>query len=1061
MIGTLINQRYRLDAELGRGGVGVIYRAHDTLLDRDVAIKVLSALALSAESCARLLREAQAAAKLNHPNIVSVHDAGEAQGIPFIVMELVEGESLHMYQPRSLEEMLSIARQVCDALDHAHANGIIHRDLKPENILIGSDGSVKLTDFGLALTVTSRLSTEGAIVGTVFYFAPEQALGQEIDGRADLYAFGVVLYEALSGRLPFTDDDMLVVISQHLHAPVVPPSTYNTEIPPALDALIVELLSKRPEDRPASAADVRHRLDDLSRHEVALAAAPLTRVGLSMGVCSNNLPAQTTPFIGRAMQLAAVRQELVRSENGTRLLTLTGPGGTGKTRLSLEVAAGLLDDFQDGVFVVALAPVSDPALVMPTIAQALGVREVEGQSLMHSLKDYLRDKQVLLVLDNFEQVTEAAPVVSDLLATAPQLKVLATSRALLRLQGERVHPVPPLALPDSSALPSLEQLAQVEAVRLFVQRAQAMKADFAINDENKSAVVEICERLDGLPLAIELAAARVRLLPPQKMLTQFGDRLRLLTGGARDLPARHQTLRSAVDWSYALLSADEQVLFRRLAVFCCTCTLEAAEAVCNYSSDPSVDAGESLDVLNSLQSLVDQSLVRLSDVGGEPRFGMLETIREYALGRLTESGEADETRRRHARFFVALLEEVEPKLDGAEQITWLNRLETEHDNLRTALGWTLGRDGEDAELGLRLTVAMRRFWDIRGYWTEERQWLGKAIERSNDASELVRAKVLWAAGAGVRTENPDQARRLLQESLALYRQLEDKQGIACVLSELGAKAGDFGEAVALLEQSLALFQELDDELGMSVALASLGGKAWAQGGYERATTLFERSLTLAREMGNKSIVAARLRSLGNIALDQMDYGRAATFYDESLTLARELDDKEGIAGLLNSLGEMARLQGDYERAAEFYGDGLVLRRELGARLGMAMILQNLGYVALHQGDGQQATALFEESMALYQELKWPRGIAECVAGLAGAAGVVGQPERAARLFGAAEALLETTGAQMAGVDRAEWDRYVAAVRAQLDEAAFAAAWAEGRTILDDGWEQVVVYALER
>jgi predicted ATPase len=1059
MIGTLINQRYRLDAELGRGGVGVIYRAHDTLLDRDVAVKVLSAPALSASSCARLLREAQAAAKLNHPNIVSVHDAGEAQGIPFIVMELVKGRSLHAYHPQSLEEILSIGQQVCDALDHAHANGIIHRDLKPENILIGSDGLVKLTDFGLACTVSSRLSTEGAIVGTVFYFAPEQASGQEVDGRADLYAFGVVLYEVLAGRLPFTDDDMLLVILQHLHAPVISPSTYNPEIPPALDALVVQLLSKRPEDRPASASDVRHRLDDLSRPDGTLAAPSLARAGLSMGVCANNLPAQTTPFIGREDQLAAVRQELIRSENGTRLLTLTGPGGTGKTRLSLEVAAGLLGDFQDGVFVVSLAPVSDPILVMSTIAQALGVREVEGKSLARSVQDYLRDKQMLLVLDNFEQVMEAAPVVSDLLTVAPRLKVLATSRALLRLQGERVHPVPPLALPDSSASLSLDQLAQVEAVHLFVQRAQAVRADFAINDENRSAVVEICKRLDGLPLAIELAAARVRLLSPQKMLAQLGDRLRLLTGGARDLPTRHQTLRGAIDWSYDLLNSDEQVLFRRLAVFCCTCTLEAAEAVCNYSSDPSVDTGGSLDVLNGLQSLVDQSLVRLSDEGGEPRFGMLETIREYALGRLADSGEADKTKRRHARFFVEMLEEVEPKLDGAEQITWLNRLETEHDNLRTALGWALRGDGGDAELGLRLAVAMRQFWNIRGYWTEERQWLGKAVERRGDASAPVRAKALWAAG--VRTDNAGRARELLQESLALYRQLEDDRGIARALSGLGTKAEDSGEATALHDQSLALFQELDDRLGMSIALASLGGNARRQGDHERATTLYEQSLILAREIGNKWIVAARLRALGNVALDQMDYERAATFYDESLTLARELDDKEGIAGLLNSLGEMARFQGDYERAAELYGESLVLRRELGTRFGMAMMLHNLGYVALHQGDGQQAATLFEESMALYQELKWPKGVAECLAGLAGAAGVMGQPERAARLFGAAKALLETTGAQMVGVDRAEWDRYTAVVRTQLDEAAFAAVWAEGRTMLVDGWEQAVAQALER
>ncbi len=674
MIGTLLNERYRLDAELGRGGIGVIYRAHDTLLDRDVAVKVLSDPTLSAESRARLLREAQAAAQLNHPNIVSIYDAGEVGDVPFIVMELVEGASLHERHPQALEDILSIAQQVCAALEHAHAHSVIHRDLKPENVLLAPDGSAKLTDFGLARTVASRLTVEGTILGTAFYLAPEQALGQEIDNRTDLYALGVMLYELTAGQLPFTSGDLLTVISQHLHAPVVPPSTHNRAIPPALDALIVRLLSKQPEDRPASAAEVRRALELVVTISVVPSEPSAAKPDLPdrfppakrLDERPNNLPAQTTPFIGRQAQLAEVRRELTRLENEVRLLTLSGTGGTGKTRLGLQVAADLLDHFEDGVFFVALAPVRDPTLVMPIIAQTLGVREVEsqpfagvhpersreaqGRPLLEALKDYLRDKHMLLVLDNFEQVTEAAPVVSDLLAAAPRLKVLATSRALLRVHGEHNYPVPPLTLPDPDEWPPLERLMQVEAVQLFVQRAQAVKANFAITGENGPAVAEICERLDGLPLAIELAAARVRLLPPQKMLAQLGSRFGLLTGGARDLPARHQTLRGAIDWSYDLLDADEKTLFQRLAVFCCSCTLEAAEAVCNGSGGPSAGspprlprvlavevlavAGQALDVLNGLGSLVDQSLLQPSDVHGEPRFGMLETIREYALERL-------------------------------------------------------------------------------------------------------------------------------------------------------------------------------------------------------------------------------------------------------------------------------------------------------------------------------------------------------------------------------------------------------------------------------------------
>jgi len=1070
MIGTILQNRYRFDAELGRGGTGVIYRAHDTLLDRDVAIKVLSDATLSAESRARLLREARSAAQLNHPNIVSVYDAGEAvpsassaqissegnsHELPYIVMELVEGGSLYEQQAadqrHSLKEMISIANQVCTALEHAHAHGIVHRDLKPENILIAPDGSVKLTDFGLARTVATRLSSEGSIVGTVFYLAPEQALGQETDGRTDLYALGVILYELATGRLPFTADDVLAVISQHLHVPVVSPRQHNADIPPALDALIVKLLSKQPHERPGTAAEVRRSLQQLTERATDSLSPPAGDRLPSPGKHPSNLPVQPTPFIGREIELEAVRLELARPE--VRLLTLTGPGGTGKTRLALQVVADLRNGFADGVFFVPLAAIRDPALVMPAIAQTLDVREAEGHGLLETLRDYLRDKHILLVLDNFEHLVQAAPAVSDLLAAAPHLSALITSRASLRVYGEHTYLVPPLGLPDPQDLPPLERLAEVEAVQLFIQRARAAKADFAITDENGRTVAQLCKRLDGLPLAIELAAARVPLLAPRQMLARLDDRFRLLTFGARDLPARHQTLRAAVDWSYDLLNTDEKTLFRRLAVFCCSFTLTAAEAVCNASGD--------LDVLNGLGALMDQSLLRPYRIGQEQRFGMLETIREYGLERLDTNEDrlaAEGTRRQHALHFLALAEEAEAKLRGPEQLAWLDRLETEHDNLRAATGWALEREGPDVELGARLAAALQRFWEIRGHWTEGRRWLEIALARSEGTSPPVRAKVLRTTGNW--EEDPERAKVLLQRSLLLYRDLGDKRGEAQALSALGSVTSDYQRARELHEQSLALFREVGDKGGISGALSLLAGNAWRQGDQERAAELFERSLALAQETGDKWNITTQLRMLGNVMLEQMDYAQATAFYEESLALSRELGDKEGIAGLLNSLGEMARLQDDYERAAALYDEGLALRRELGSGTGVAIVLHNLGYVALRGGDLPRAAASFGESLVLFQEVLDKKNVAACLSGLAAVASAEAAPLRAARLLGASEALLESIGATLLVADRAEYDHNLDAVRAQLDEAAFALAWKEGHEMLKSGWERAVDYALE-
>src|SRR5215213_10113162 len=485
-----------------------------------------------------------------------------------------------------------------------------------------------------------------------------------------------------------------------------------------------------------------HRLKDLFRPERVF---QLIAPGLpsefpplrTLEAKLNNLPLQPTPLVGRVREVEEVAERL-RSDQ-VRLLTLTGPGGTGKTRLALQAGADLLDEFDDGVFFVALAAITDRALVAPTVVRAIGLTERRNQPPEELLKGFLRDRQTLLLLDNFEQVLESAPLLAELLSSAPNLKILITSRTPLRLYGEHEFPVPPLSLPDPSSLATLESLTQYGAVRLFVERAKAVKPDFSLTQANAPAVAEICARLDGLPLAIELAAARIKLLPPQAMLSRLGNRLKLLTGGARNLPQRQRTLRGAIEWSYELLDEGEKVLFGRLSVFSGGNTLEAVEAVCDAEGD------FPMDVFEGVSSLLDNSLLQQKEgFDGEPRFAMLETIREYASERLEDSSDAEAARHAHAEYFLALAEEAEPMLWGAEDAAWLDRLEHEHDNMRAALSWSI--EHEEAELALRLGGALRWYWYMEGYYGEGRRWLEAALGKDWGVAAEARARALEGVG---------------------------------------------------------------------------------------------------------------------------------------------------------------------------------------------------------------------------------------------------------------------------------------------------------------------------
>lgn len=725
----------------------------------------------------------------------------------------------------------------------------------------------------------------------------------------------------------------------------------------------------------------RQIYDKLGVNNRREAAAQATALGLpdttpKPAIRQHNLPFQVTSFIGRQRELARITDQLAAP--ACRLLTLTGPPGTGKTRLALEAAGSALDSFRDGAIFVALAPVQDANLVAGAIAQAMGIKEAAGIPSPQMLQSDLRSRQMLLLLDNFEHVMEAAPLVADLLAGAPDLTVMVTSRESLRLSGEHEYAVPPLATPDLKRADPLDALAGYEAVALFVQRTQAIRPDFSLTDDNAPIVAEICVQLDGLPLALELAAARARLLSLRDLRDRLESRLETLRGGLRDLSPRHQTLRATIDWSYHLLDPEERALFNRLGVFVGGCTLEAAESVCG--------ANLSIAILDGLEGLLNKSMVkRERGQDGRARFTLLETLREYALERLEESGEIDALRAAHAGYYVGLTERANPELRGPEQSEWLARLEAELENLRAALGWSVG--GADAALGLRLAGALDRFWWVQGRHVEGLGWTERALQHAADAPIEVRARALNSVGF-----------------------------LGSYLSSIDSALGDPERGVARSEEALALFRELGDRRN----------EAWARA------------------------------FLGMAALSAVDLDRGETLYREALDLFREVEDPDGIAWVFLALAEIARNRGDYDLAERLQEQSLALYRETGGIRFIAELLFNMGSTAFQRGEYERMPGLYAECLKVAWE-QGHRDLRACaLAGVAGAIGIQGQPEAACRLFGASEAALEALGIGWASFDQPVVEGMVAAVRAELDEAAFRAAWEEGRAMSVD---EAVSYAL--
>jgi len=1046
---------YELVRRIGRGGMGDVYLAHDTRLDRDVALKILPrALAHDPERRSRFEREARAAAALTHPGIVTVYSVETVDDALIISMEYVAGTPLREaigVTGMPLDRLLVIGSRLADAVAAAHRSGITHRDLKPENLMLLDDDRIKILDFGLAAetrpaparaddVLVQELSTPpDRLMGTLAYLSPEQAEGIPIDHRTDLFSLSVLLYEMATGRRPFHGDSTPSLLSAILRDDPISITHLRPALPSGLAAILERGLAKDRRQRYQDASSLRIDLDQLRED---LRGGARHRIG-SAGRA--HLPHPLSRFVGREATLS----ELTRTLERKRLLTLTGAGGTGKTRLAILIGARVAATQTDGAWMVELATVTQDEHVAPALVTALGLLPDPGQTADAALWRHLATRQLLIIVDNCEHLLRPCrSLIDGLLSRCPGVRILATSREALGIAGETTFQVPPLALPAPSA--GADGALRSEAVRLLVQRARSLAPDLALTADDTVHLIQICRRLDGLPLALELAAAALRVLTPQQMAARLDDRFRILTRGGDAAPARQQTLRAAIDWSHDLLDDDEGVLFRRLSIFRSTFDLEAAERV---GGGGGLETDE---VLPILARLADKSLLRVTRIGGEARYSYLETIAHYAREQLADSGESADIARRHHEHHLAMSQAARPHLDGADQATWLDRLERDHGDLRLALD-----QAPSVEAALELSVALWKFWELRGHWREARSRFEALLARADD--QVPRKLVAQALmTAGFMADNLDDlatARARAQESLTIWRQLDDRRMVAGSLHNLGDLAlaeGDLATADSLYAEALDLNRELGNRAWESLNLNGRGQVAGLTGDLDRARSRHELALAIDRSRGDKHYASTSLHLLGGVALDAGQLEVAASRFREAQSMARDIGDDWAVAYTTLRRGELALASGKLDDANERLTESIQRIEKLGNAGWAATARALLGAIALTRGDPARATDRLQTALAAHARAGRRGDVAFDLCMLGACAIASGDARRGLLLHAAGTKMLERLGIRHPARLRGLWEPAVTRAKSELGDDVLAAIRAEMASL---SHEEVTAVAL--
>ncbi|MCI0413857.1 protein kinase [bacterium] len=917
MIGATV-KHYKILYRIGKGGMGEVFAAEDSILKRKVALKILPGeVAKDPSRAERFQREAESIAALNHPNIVTIHSLEEDAGIHFLTMELVEGKTLgELISANGMDvpTFLRFSIRIAEALTAAHEKKVVHRDLKPTNIMVTDDDRIKILDFGLAKLFhgdsdpeASHLETQahteaGILMGTIPYMSPEQVQGKKLDHRTDIFSLGIIFYEMITGQRPFQGNTSADIISSILRDAPDPISNIKKELPEGIERIVRRCLMKNPNERYQTARDVHNDLRDLAE------TGPLSRSTAVRKTPQHNIPALLTKFVGREHEL----EELIALLSTNRLVTITGVGGAGKTRLSMEAALRSLKNFSDGVWQVNLATFQSPDLILSVIAGALEVTEESERPLLGSVITSLQNKNLLLVIDSCEHVLdEAARVIETVLRSVPGVRVLATSRESLNVDGEHVWRVPSLSTPGQEDVLSMENAGKFDSVQLFVERAVASDPRFRLNEANLDSVVKICRRLDGIPLAIELAAVRIKAMSASEIYKRLDDCFKLLSSGSRASLQRHQTLRAAVDWSYDLLAPAERILFCRLACFSGGFDLEAAESVCIGGEI------EASDVLDLLAKLVDKSLVVLErNEADNVRYRLLEPLRQYALEKLGDGVEATTLGRNHYEYFVYLADKAyQERIESSTY--WLERLERDHDNLRAALRWA-AQSIDDG--GLRLAGALAWFWQLHSHFTEGRQTLRRVLKQNQKRTFEV-ARALWGASI-----------------LAIHQ-------------------GEHEEGRKFAEETVSIWRELGDKKELALALESIGWSVWFGGDSKASYDAFEEALEIHRQMGDERLINRAILNICQILVSEWRVEEAEPLAKKALETGIKLGEPRDIHNAHHYLADCALIRGDVDNAEKKYAASLQAAIVYGDRFEMLFEVEGVAMALAGQGRTTKALRL--------------------------------------------------------------------------------------------------------